>query len=121
MLIVYCAPGGLAQRMVLLRFSQAQRNSLLELKTKLVDNCMQFAYGPHSPSSIPSIGQDFQCMYGYAQEHHTVDLWLHLWHAHAKDISLHETPPPCDKLVDIVTITWNNFMGYVDTLREVVK
>ena len=60
-------------------------------------------------------------MYGYAQEHRTIYLWLRLWHPHTKDISLHGTPPPCDKLVDIVTSMWNKSMGYVDTLREVLK
>ena len=39
-LIVYCTPCGLAQRMVLLKVSKAQGKSLLELQKKLVDNCM---------------------------------------------------------------------------------
>jgi len=104
----------------LLHISEAQRKCLLDLQQRLTDNYMQFAHGFEAPGEVPSLGEDFSAAYGYAREHHTVELWLRLWCAYTKDVREKGTPRPVEKFVDLLTHIWNKLMGFVDTIRKVL-
>ena len=119
--MVYSAPGALPKKMVLVCIGADQRSVLCNLQHLLANKFMAFAYGTQNDESIPSLGDDNSPVYGYAQEHHTVKLWLNIWKEHAKNVQEYGTPPPCRRLLDLSTSFWNKCMGNVDTVRKVVK
>ena len=57
---------------------------------------MAFAYGIQDTGRIPSLGDDNSPVYGYAQEHHTLELWLNIWKEHTKNVQQLGTPPHVD-------------------------
>ena len=120
-LMVYSKPGASVQRIVLLHISEAQRKKLLDLQKGLALKYMQFAYGPEAPGELPRLGDDYSVAYGYATEHHTLDVWLFLWCAYSRDVRENGTPPTFTRFVDLLINTWNKFMGFVDTVRKVLK
>ena len=70
---------------------------------------------------FPDLGEDYSPAYGYAQEHHTVEIWLRLWTEHTKDVIMNVTPALCRRLLDLPTSLWNKLMGNVDTVQKVVN
>ena len=56
-----------------------------------------------SETKFISVGKDLDHCYGYAVDHHTIDLWFRLWKAHDLDVRRHGTPPPCKILLDVGT------------------
>ena len=82
---------------------------------------MQFAYHHPSVKEVPSLGADNSKAYGYAQDHHTLELHLKLWVAHTNDVVQLGTPPPCRRLIDLVFSFWNKCMGNVDVVRKVLR
>ena len=119
-LMVYSAPGALPKKMVLVCIGADQRYVLCKLQYVLASKFMAFACTQNS-GSIPSLGDDNSPVYGYAQEHHTVELWLNIWKEHTKNVQQYGTPPPCRRLLDLSTSFWNKCMGNVDTVRKIVK
>ena len=81
---------------------------------------MPFAYVQDAVREICSLGEDYSNAYGYAQEHHTLELWLQIWVAYNKDLFEHGTPTSCKRIIDVATCLWNKCMGNVDTVRRVV-
>ncbi|EJK70714.1 hypothetical protein THAOC_07905, partial [Thalassiosira oceanica] len=121
-LIAFCLPGGLPKRMVLVNIPSPARDPILELEKSLMDRYMPGVHdGSQSDFIFPSLGEDFSKAYGYAQEHHTLELWFYIWLAHKKDVENNGTPPTIRRIIDIVTSFWNKCMGNVNILRRVVK
>jgi hypothetical protein len=71
--------------------------------------------------TVPRIAPDGSRVYGYAVEHHTVELYMRLWKAHNDDVIAQGTPPPSARLLPLMASTWNKFMGGVDTVRKVLS
>mmetsp|Transcript_15982 Transcript_15982/g.35779 ORF Transcript_15982/g.35779 Transcript_15982/m.35779 type:complete len:490 (+) Transcript_15982:2002-3471(+) len=108
--------------MVLVNIPSPARDPILELEKSLMDRYMPGVHdGSQSDFIFPSLGEDFSKAYGYAQEHHTLELWFYIWLAHKKDVENNGTPPTIRRIIDIVTSFWNKCMGNVDILRRVVK
>ena len=119
-LIAYCLPGSDPKRMVLVRVSEDHRAKIIRIERLLSTKYMKFAYDDESPREIFSLGEDYSPAYGYAQEHHTLELWLRIWVAYNKDLFEHGTPTWCRRLIDVATCLWNKCMGNVDTVRRTV-
>ena len=108
--------------MILVHISIEQRKALSTLQEVLADQFMSFAYNEENFAGVfPDLGEDYSPAYGYAQEHHTVEIWLRLWTEHTKDVIMNGTPASCRRLLDLPTSLWNKLMGNVDTVRKVVK
>ena len=69
---------------------------------------------------VSSLGKDLLDNYGYAIDHHTINLWFRMWKLHDNDVRNNGTPPPCKRVLDITTSCWNKCMGNVDTIRKVL-
>ena len=83
---------------------------------------MPFAYNLEAAShEIPSLGSDYSKAYGYAQDHHTLELNLLIWFAHTKDVLANGTPSDCRRFIDLPTCFWNKLMGNVDIVRKMLK
>ena len=67
---------------------------------------------------MPPIGNNYEYVYGYAQEHHTVELYMRLWKTHDIDVVRNGTPPPFSKIIEATCSGWNKCMGNVDTVRK---
>ena len=111
------------KRMVLVHFSNEQIDALVRLQSSLATKYLGFAHGidAEAVGELPDIGADFSDAYGYAQEHHTAELWLKLWIAHAKDVEENGTPMTCRRFIDLAYCFWNKRMGNVDTVRKVIR
>ncbi|KAL7459526.1 hypothetical protein ACHAWC_011246 [Mediolabrus comicus] len=120
-LMVYSLPGALPLRMVLVHVAAEQRGTLVRMQTLLSTKYMPFAYVANAARDIYSLGQDYSDALGYAQEQHTVELFLKIWYSHNSDVMQHGTPTSCRRLIDMATSLWNKCMGNVDTIRRVVK
>ena len=73
--------------MILVHISIEQRKALSTLQEVLADQFMSFAYNEENFGGVfPDLGEDYSPVYGYAQEHHTVEMWLRLWKEHTKDV-----------------------------------
>ncbi|GBG29978.1 Hypothetical Protein FCC1311_061982 [Hondaea fermentalgiana] len=81
---------------------------------------MEFAYVDDNPV-FPDVGTDDSEVYGYARDHHTVEVYLQLWRSHNEDIQRYGTPPPCSKLFPQIVSFWNRMMGGVDIMRKVLS
>jgi len=66
---------------------------------------------------IPRIAIDGSDCYGYAREHHTVELWFNLWKQHSKMVLRLGTPPSCTNLTTYIVALWNQAMSGADTVR----
>ena len=120
-LMVYSLPGANVKKLVLVGVSVEHRYELLKFQTLLATKYMPFCYVENHSKDIPSLGTDYSKAYGYAQDHHTLELYLYLWHAHNKDVVENGTPPPCRRLIDITFSYWNKMMGNVDIMRKVLE
>ena len=120
-MMVYSLPGAQIKKMVHVTVSAEHREDLLHFQQIHAKKYMPFTYVENAVQEIPSLGKDFSKAYGYAQEHHTLELYLQLWLAHFKDIMANGTPPPCRRLVDLSISYWNKCMGNVDIVCKVMK
>ena len=78
-LIVYSTPGAIPKNMILVHISLAQRKALSNLQDVLVNNFISFAYNKGDVAGVFTyFGDDYSDTYGYAQEHHTVNIWMRL-------------------------------------------
>ena len=82
---------------MLVHLSSEQIHALVRLQQLLSTKYMPFAHGDDAESvcELPDLGSDFSNAYGYAQEHHTAELWLSMWRAHAEDAEKNGTPMTC--------------------------
>ena len=119
-LMVYSLPGSHPKRMVLVRICAEHRAKLVKIERMLSTKYMPFAYVQNAAREICSLGEDYSNAYGYAQEHHTLELFLRIWVEYNKDLVNHGTPPSCKRIIDVATCLWNKCMGNVDTVRRVV-
>ena len=67
---------------------------------------------------MQSIEKNYDNVYGYAQEHHTVELYMRLWKRHNNDVIANGTPPTIKKIIESSCSTWNKCMGNVDIVRK---
>mmetsp|Transcript_19583 Transcript_19583/g.33127 ORF Transcript_19583/g.33127 Transcript_19583/m.33127 type:complete len:478 (-) Transcript_19583:194-1627(-) len=118
--MVYSLPGSYPKRMVLVRVCDEHRAKLVRIERLLSTKYMPFAYVQDAVREICSLGEDYSNAYGYAQEHHTLELWLRIWVEYNKDLVEHGTPTSCKRIIDVATCLWNKCMGNVDTVRRVV-
>ena len=82
--------------MMLVHISIAQRKAFSTLQEVFANQFMSFAYNEENFAGVfPWLGEDYSPAYGYAQEHHTVDIWLRLWTEHTKDVIMNVTPASC--------------------------
>ncbi len=74
-MMVYSVPGALLKRIVQVRFSEEQRNSLVQVQKVLCETYLTFMSWDNADDSfeLPSLGTNFCLAYGYAQEHHTAE------------------------------------------------
>ncbi|GBG25309.1 Hypothetical Protein FCC1311_015262 [Hondaea fermentalgiana] len=118
-LLVYATPEEVRQVVAItvpLESRQAWRSYLHALSSEY----MGFAYVEDN-AVFPDVGTDHSEVYGYARDHHTVELYLQLWRSHNEDIQRYGTPPPCSKLLPQIVSFWNHMMGGVDTMRKVLS
>eukprot|EP00984_Skeletonema_dohrnii_P032459 scaffold26691_cov108-Skeletonema_dohrnii-CCMP3373.AAC.1 len=120
-MIVFSLPGAQVKKIVLVHVSAEHRVDILSLQRLLAITYMPFAYIYGALPEIPSLGKDNSKSYGYACEHYTLELHLHLWLEHTKDVLKNGTPPPCRRLIDLMFCYWNKCMGNVDLVRKVIK
>ena len=123
-LMVYSTVGALPRLVIIVNFSASQREVVKSFQVQLVNKYMKFVHDSEDNNGInefPSLGNDYCEYYGYAAEHHTVELWIRIWRAHWKDVQVNGVPPSCRRLLDSTTSMWNKCMGGVDTVRKVVK
>ena len=124
-LLVYTLPGALIKKLVLVKFCSHHLTNLVNFQMWLQEKYLSQLYPTNNSlkgdnMDIESLGKDYGEEYGYAIEHHTVDLWLRLWVSHDFDVRNKGTPPPCKRLLDITTSCWNKCMGNVDTVRRLL-
>ena len=82
--------------MILVHISIEQRKAFFTLQEVLEDQFMSFAYNEEKFAGVfPDLGEDYSPAYGYAQEHHTVEIWLRLWTEHTKNVIMNGTPALC--------------------------
>ena len=63
--------------MILVHISIAHRKAFSTLQEVLADQFMSFAYNEENFAGVfPDLGEDYSPDYGYAQEHHIVEIWL---------------------------------------------
>lgn len=109
------------QQCILLKVTRAQRETYLNYMKSLSDNYLQFAYSTNS-MKIPRLGNDRDVkIYGYALDHHTVELYLQLWRAHSYDAIVYGVSPPWQRVLPMIASVWNKFMGNVDLARKVIN
>ena len=80
-MIAYAVPGGLMKRIVLVKFTNHQLSSLLQYQKILQSKYMKVLYqkGEDIEIQLQSIGNNYDNVYAYAQEHHTLELYMQLW------------------------------------------
>ena len=119
-LIAYSIPGGLIKRIVLVRYKTHMLTSLLSYQDEMRKQYMNDFYSDEKSNNlqIQSIGEDYDNVYGYAQEHHTVELYMRLWKRHSDDVIANGTPPTIKKVIESSCSTWNKCMGNVDIVRK---
>ena len=82
--------------MILVHISIAQRKEFSTLQEVLANHFMLFTYNEENFAGVfPDLGEDYSPAYGYAQEHHTVEIWLWLWTENTKDVIMNGTPASC--------------------------
>ena len=119
--MVYSLPSAQIKKIVLVRVRGEHHGDLVQFQSMVARKYMPFGYDVNAVKEIPSLGRDNTKAYGYAQDHHTLELHLQLWLAHSEDVLLHGTPPPCRRLIDLVFSFWNKCMGNVDIVRKVLR
>ena len=85
-MMVYSLPGAQIKNTVHVCVSADHRADLLCFQQIHTIQYMLFAYIENKVQQIPSLEKDFCKAYGYAQEHHTFELYLQLWLVHFKDV-----------------------------------
>jgi hypothetical protein len=106
------------KKVVLMHISQEQAQDWLKMLAFFNHEYMEDVL---RSGTLPRIAPDGSRAYGYAVEHHTVELYLGLWKAHNDDVVVHGTPPPSVRILPLMASTWNKFMGGVDTVRQVLS
>ena len=120
-LLVYCLPGAAVKRIVLVQVPRDHRDTLLCMQSKLVEKYMSYAYNPDAPRELPSLGPDGSDVYGYAEEHATLEEALLQWIAQTDDVLKNGTPPPWRRVTSFMVHLWNKCMGNIDNVRKIVK
>ena len=120
-MIVYSSPRAQVRKIVLIRVLSEHRHEFVSFQRAIAHKFMPFAYQRPCVQEVPSLGDDNSKVYGYAQDHHTLELHLKLWVAHTNDVVLLGTPPPCRRIIDLVFSFWNKCMGNVDVVRKVLR
>ena len=105
---------------VLVEFSKKQRHTLVTLQQLIAGKYLPFCYNNTSHVVLPELGEDYLFVYGYAQTHETLELWLDIWKAHNVNVRLNGTPPLARCFIDMPTMFWNTCMGNVDTMKKVI-
>ena len=120
--MVYSLPGALVKKLVLLHFNDQFLQAMLSLQSVLAAEYMDYAYVRDNENKkvFSGLGKDYEQEYGYAIEHHTIELYIKLWRRHHFFIIDKGTPPPCRRMLDTSTSCWNKCMGNVDTVRKVL-
>ena len=100
---------GVIKWLVLVHFTNNQLASLLEFQYQMQERYMKDFYGNKSSDNyiIQSIGADYDNVYGYAQEHHTLELYMRLWKRHNNDVIQKGTPPAIKKIIELSCSMWN--------------
>ena len=104
-MMVYSLPRSQIKKIVHGTVSAEHRADLLHFQQIHAKKYMLFAYVENVVQEIPSLGKDFSNAYGYAQKHHTLELYLQLWLTHFTDVMENGTPPSCRRLVDLTITT----------------
>ena len=120
-LVVYSLPGAAVKRIVLVQVIKDHRDTLLRFQSKLVEKYMSYAYDSEAPCDIPSLGPDGSDVYGYAEEHATLEEALLQWIAQTEDVLNEGTPPSWRRVTSFMVHLWNKCMGNIDTVRKIVK
>ena len=118
-MLVYALPGGFIKFIVLVQFS-IQLKNLLKYQCTMQLLYLKYFYSTAKFGSLkmPPIGNDYDYVYGYAQENHTVELYMRLWKTHDIDVVRIGTPPPFSKIIEATCSGWNTCMVNVDTVRK---
>ena len=82
---------------------------------------MPFQYIEGSKDEFPSLGEDYSDAYGYAQTHECLLLWVKIAKAYDKDVRENGTTPSNCRFIDLAPNFWNECMGNVDTVRNMLK
>ena len=103
-MIAYAVPGGVIKRIVIVIFSDVQLQCLLKYQSIMQSKYLRELYSGDKKINLelPAIGNDYDVVYGYAQEHHTVELYMHLWKRHNDDVIANGTPPTIKKLYNLL-------------------
>ena len=120
-LLVYSVPGALPQKMVLVTVSNEQQATLKSLQQILAERYLKFCYDSQAAAEIPELGEDYSLVYGYAQTHECLELWLNVWREFSNDAVKHGTAPKVRRFIDLPTSFWNKCMGNVDAVRRSVR
>ena len=92
-LVVYLISGVSFKKIVLVQMLAHHILSLLDFQKWLQEKYLSQLY-PVSNTikgdllTLGSLGNDYGEEYGYAIEHHTIDLWLRLWVSHINTLSI---------------------------------
>ena len=95
--MVYSLSGGIPVKIVLVEFSKEQRHALVTLQQLIAEKYLPFCYDDESHAALPELGKDYSSVYGYAQTHETLELWLGIWKAHDANVRLNGIPPAARK------------------------
>ena len=119
-MIAYSIPGGIIKRIVLVRYKANMLVYLSSYQDEMRKRYMDNFYSDDDNNNLvmQSIGQDYDNVYGYAQEHHTVELYMRLWKRHNNDVIENGTPPTIKKIIESSCSTWNKCMGNVHIVRK---
>ena len=124
--MVYTIPGGIIERIVIVKLTNYQLNHLRIFQKILQNRCMRTFYSHVFVSifKIPSIMINYSSHYGYAQEHHTVKLSrtsysqivYDIMEKIDEDVLNNGTLPSCWRLLDGTINGWNKCIGNVDAI-----
>ena len=94
---------------------------MLDFQSLIVSSFIPYAYKEGDKPLLPSIGDDYSKVYGYAEDHKAVEEELLKWLAQTEDILQNGTPPPWVRCTDFPSHFWNKLIGFVDLPQKVIK
>ena len=91
----YTISGEVIKRIVLVTFSNNQLTALLKYQYQMQQRYMKDIFNENDNINLQlqTVSSDYDNMYEYDQEHHTLERYMRIWERHNHDVIQKGTPP----------------------------